>query len=235
MNLLRDKDDYMKEKVADALKCGTMSISPLEFSSTSTIASRGREYFRNVVRSAGSRSASVHSASPLREGSLDRQSFGLRSLMVFASTIGGETSGNQTGVVQNSPVEVTTESTNELAPVPANVELPPKAIELDLLDCDAIPALIAGVLRGTNVNEFLERLEVLAYTGTHSRFMYCRFIFSSRNRSDDGNMTIREKNGHQFSLMIQQACSDIKYEHTGLAIQVAYEVFWHSGETRCFR
>jgi hypothetical protein len=33
------------------------------------------------------------------------------------------------------------------------------------LDCDAIPTLIASVLRGTNVNEFLERLDVLAYMG----------------------------------------------------------------------
>ena len=50
----------------------------------------------------------------------------------------------------------------------AEFTLPAWAIELDLLDCDAIPALIAGVLRGTNVTEFLERLEVLAYTGTPS-------------------------------------------------------------------
>ena len=36
--------------------------------------------------------------------------------------------------------------------------------------------------------------------------------------------------------MIRQACDDEKYaEHTGLAIQVAYEVLWHSGETLSFR
>jgi hypothetical protein len=49
--------------------------------------------------------------------------------------------------------------------------LPPKAIELDLLDCDVIPALITGVLRGRNVNEFLERLGVLACTGMCSNLI----------------------------------------------------------------
>ncbi|KAN0129047.1 Uncharacterized alpha/beta hydrolase domain (DUF2235) domain containing protein [Lactarius tabidus] len=44
-------------------------------------------------------------------------------------------------------------------------------IELDLLDCDAIPTLIAGILRGTNVNEFLQRLGVLACSGTRSDFI----------------------------------------------------------------
>ena len=43
-----------------------------------------------------------------------------------------------------------------------------EAIEWDLLDCNAIPTLIAGVLRGTNMNEFLERLQVLAYLGRRS-------------------------------------------------------------------
>jgi hypothetical protein len=58
----------------------------------------------------------------------------------------------------------------EIEPAHPDV-LPPKAMELDLLDCDAIPALIAGVLRGTNVREFLERLGVLACTGMCSDFM----------------------------------------------------------------
>ena len=49
--------------------------------------------------------------------------------------------------------------------VDSELTLPAEAIEWDLLDCNAIPALIGGVLRGTNVNEFLERLEVLAYSG----------------------------------------------------------------------
>ena len=58
----------------------------------------------------------------------------------------------------------------------AEFTLPAEAIELDILDCDAIPALIAGVLRGTNVNEFLERLEVLAYTGKFLDFICCLFF-----------------------------------------------------------
>ena len=52
------------------------------------------------------------------------------------------------------------------------------AIELDLLDCDVIPTLITGVLRGTNVKEFLERLGVLACTGMYPDFIYCRFFFT---------------------------------------------------------
>ena len=43
-----------------------------------------------------------------------------------------------------------------------------EAIEWDLLDRNAIPTLIGGVLRGTNMNEFLERLQVLAYSGRRS-------------------------------------------------------------------
>lgn len=43
--------------------------------------------------------------------------------------------------------------------------LPAEAIEWDLLDCNAIPALIGGVLRGTNVTEFLRRLQMLACSG----------------------------------------------------------------------
>ena len=43
-----------------------------------------------------------------------------------------------------------------------------ETIEWDLLDYRAIPSLIGGVLRGTNVNEFLERLDVLAYQGRRS-------------------------------------------------------------------
>ena len=81
-----------------------------------------------------------------------------------ASIRNGDASDKQSGV-QNTPVEVITEPTDVPSPVPAEFTLPPKAIELDLLDCDAIPTLIASVLRGTNVKEFLERLEVLAYTG----------------------------------------------------------------------
>ena len=50
----------------------------------------------------------------------------------------------------------------------AEFTLPPEAIELDLLDCDVIPILIAGMANGINVMEFLERVQTLAYTGTHS-------------------------------------------------------------------
>ena len=73
-------------------------------------------------------------------------------------------------------------------PAVANV-LPPEAIEFDLLDCDSIPALIAGVRRGTNVKEFLERLGVLTCTGMCSDFIctYCRFFFTTCSRKRPGN------------------------------------------------
>ena len=50
-------------------------------------------------------------------------------------------------------------------------------IEWDLLDHNAIHALIDGVLRGTNVKEFLERLEVLAYSGRHSFIAVDFFLY----------------------------------------------------------
>ena len=106
--------------------------------------------------------------------------------------------------------------------------LPAGAIEWDLLDCSGIPALIGGVLRGTNVNEFLERLEVLAYTGRRS---FIAVDFSSRNIPDIGKTTIHESNGNLFTSMIRQVFD----KHTRLAIQVAYEVFWNSGELQSFR
>lgn len=49
-------------------------------------------------------------------------------------------------------------------------------VERDIMDCDAIPALIAGVLRGTNVNEFLDRLRVITLHGAHSDFICCLFF-----------------------------------------------------------
>jgi hypothetical protein len=92
-----------------------------------------------------------------------------------ASTRGGDASDKQTSLVQSGPGEGISlvEPKPEPPPVPAPAEfmLPPGAIELDLLDCDAIPTLIANVLRGTNVDEFLERLEVLAFTRTYSGFI----------------------------------------------------------------
>jgi hypothetical protein len=87
-----------------------------------------------------------------------------------ALTGSGDTNDTQPSV-QNGLGEAISEPTSEPAPVPAEFTLPAEAIELDLLDCDAIPTLIASVLRGTNVNEFLERLEVLAYTGAYSGFI----------------------------------------------------------------
>jgi hypothetical protein len=112
--------------------------------------------------------------------------------------------------------------------------LPNEAIELDLLDCDGIPALIVGVLRGTNVTEFLERLEVLAYTGTQSDYMLSIFLDTMFFGSENGRTTIRQHNRRQFSSMLQQVCNNKNAEYTGLAIRVAYEVFWHSGESQSF-
>jgi hypothetical protein len=101
--------------------------------------------------------------------------------MDSASSQGGYTSETQSVAVHESSIAVDpvviTEPKHEFPPpdmtdagIPGNVlaefTLPAWAIKLDLLDCDAIPALITGVLRGTNVTEFLERLEVLAYTST---------------------------------------------------------------------
>jgi hypothetical protein len=85
----------------------------------------------------------------------------LLSVEDSASARGNDTSYQQSDTL----VEAITNPTDEPVPVPAQITLPAKAIELDLLDCDAIPTLIAGVLRGTNVNEFLERLDVLAFMG----------------------------------------------------------------------
>jgi hypothetical protein len=64
--------------------------------------------------------------------------------------------------------------------------LPPEAIELDLLDCDVIPTLIAGILRGSNVNEFLERLGVLACTGMHWVLYVIDFFFTKCFRKGQG-------------------------------------------------
>ena len=47
---------------------------------------------------------------------------------------------------------------------------------------------------------------------------------------------IQKSNGNQFTSMIRQVCSDKEYaKHFGLAIQVVYEAFWHSGEILSFR
>ena len=66
--------------------------------------------------------------------------------------------------------------------------LPPEAIELDLLDSDVIPTLIAGVLRGSNVNEFLERLGVLACTGMRWTYICYQLFFTKcfrKGQSED--------------------------------------------------
>lgn len=74
-----------------------------------------------------------------------------------------------------------TKAARDIADTNLDVLLPEafaRTIELDLLDCDAIPALITGVLRGTNVKEFLERLGVLACTRMYPDFIFCRFFFT---------------------------------------------------------
>jgi hypothetical protein len=88
-----------------------------------------------------------------------------------------------------SPVSSPFSSPHSSVSSPAEFTLPAEAIEWDLLDCNAIPALIGGVLRGTNVNEFLERLEVLAYSGRRSfiqtllsTFLYGIFQILARRR-----------------------------------------------------
>ena len=240
INLLRDKEEAMKDRAASASRSGTMDLPPPGFPSnpdpspSPSIASKNRKIFRSAIRRVGSRSSSIVS----RASSIDRQSYDQTDL-----TSNSDMSDDQSGIVQNSPpltkpVEAITEPTDE--PVPPDVTgagnilaeftLPAGAIELDLLDSDAIPALIAGVLRGTNVAEFLERLEVLAYTGTHSD-LYLLSIFIYENILDIGKEIIRQNNRLQFSSMLLQVCSDRKYaEYTGLAIRVAYEVFWHAGK-----
>ena len=185
IDLLRDKEEDMKDQAASASRSGTMDLCPPVISSKPgpspppSIESEDRTFFRNTVRRAGSKTSSLAS----QGSSADRQSHDETDL---ASN--SDMSDEQSGVVQNDPpiarpVEAITEPTDE--PVPPDLTdagneftLPARAIELDLLDCDAIPALIAGVLRGTNVAEFLERLEVLAYTGTHSDFIFCQFFFT---------------------------------------------------------
>ena len=73
-----------------------------------------------------------------------------------------------------------TQAVRNIVDTDLNVLLPKEiagAIELDLLDCNVVHALITGVLRGTNVKEFLERLGVLACTGTYPDFICCRSFF----------------------------------------------------------
>ena len=130
---------------------------------------------------------------------------------------------------------ITTASPPTNVPIlPAEFTLPPEAIELDLLDCNGIPTLIAGVLNGTNVNEFLERLEALAYTGTHSDLVPSIVDFSSQYVSDDGKISIQEENEGQFSLMVQKVFDEgefqYKFKYAKLAIKIAYDAFGHSGE-----
>ena len=177
IKLLRDKEEHMKDKAADAFNSSKMFLPPPSFSPTASIASDERKSFRETVRRAGSRSSSVGSFPAIvpQPSSASRQ-----SLKDSASTRGGYTSDKQPGVVQNGLVEAITEKYEPASvplAVPAEFTLPAGAIELDLLDCDAIPALIVGVLRGTNVHEFLQRLEVLAYTGTYSDYMCWHFFF----------------------------------------------------------
>ena len=187
--MLRDKEEDMKDQAASAPRRGTMDLPPPESfsmpgpgqpSNIATIITEDRTSIRNTARMASSRSLSVASGI----SSTSSYSLGRQMQMDSASSQGGDTSDNQSGAVHDYPlitVEVITDHTNESVPadmtdagdVQNGFTLPAGAIELDLLDCDAIPALIAGVIRGTNVTEFLERLEVLAYTGTQLDFMFC--------------------------------------------------------------
>ena len=86
----------------------------------------------------------------------------------------------------------------------AEFTLPPEAIELDLLDCDVIPMLIAGMVNGVNVMEFLERLQTLAYTGTHSDsvlsiFLHERFQTMERGQSQRKPFTNSSKSSRKES------------------------------------
>lgn len=114
-------------------------------------------------------------------------------------------------------------------PAVANV-LPPEAIEFGILDCDIVPVLIAGVRRGTNVDEFLGRLGVLACTSGCSGFIRTCVDFSSQTVSENGRVKIRADN--QFSSMLRQVHSNESY--ADFAIQVAYLVFWHPGKRLSF-
>ena len=168
INLLRGKEEDMEDQVDIAYRSGTKDLPPPKFSPI--IESEDARSVRTLARW-GSRSSMRSHAS-----SIDR-----RSHHQMDSASKGDMSGNQSG-----PVEAITKPIDE--PVPPDLTdtwtilpeftLPPEAIELDLLDCDAIPALIAGALRDTNVAEFLERLEVLAYTGTHLDLMCFSIFFS---------------------------------------------------------
>lgn len=60
------------------------------------------------------------------------------------------------------------------------------AIKLDLLNCNVIPALITGVLRGTNVEDFLEHLGVLACTYMYPNFICCQFFLTKCFRKGCG-------------------------------------------------
>ncbi len=166
----------MKENAIGASKTGTMDLSPPEFSSMlgpsrlSSIPTENRKSFHDL-RKTGSRLRFPSVAS--QTSSHGRQSHGHQSQVDPVLNRGGDMSGDQLGVVQTiaRPIEVITELTNEPAPpgvtdtvtgnIPAKFTLPAEAIELDLLEIDGIPALIAGIRRGTMVAEFLEYLEVL--------------------------------------------------------------------------
>ena len=223
-NLLRDKGEDIKGQADEAYSSGASDLPRSEFSlilgpssPPSTIITEDNESFRDAVSRAGSISSSL-------------------SLQSFPAV------QNDPPVIR--PKEVITEPTDEpghpdltdAASILPEFTLPAGAIELDLLAYDAIPALIAGVLKGANVAEFLDRLGVLAYPSTHSGFMCCRFFFSSRNISEIGKTIIRENVGHQFSSMIRQIFDDKKHvKYIVLAIRVAYGAFWHSGERQSFR
>ncbi len=241
INLLRNTEktkNEAKDKAAGAFEGSTtLPPPPVDFSSMPgqrplpTIASEETKSFRDRVSEAGSRSSSIAS----RKSPPSHRSLGHQSQTDPASNRGGDTSDNQSSVVQNGPPverrEVITEPTNappavtdsDIGNVPAEFTLPAKAIELDLLDCDVIPALIAGVLSGTNVNEFLGRLEVLAYTGTRrSDFMCRRFFFTKYFR----HWQEEDSTGKQTPILFNTS--------TSLWRSKVRRVYWvgHSGSVR---
>ena len=154
-----------------------------------SLTSINKIHFRGIVRSASSRSSASSQQQSQGQGTPGRQSPDHQSLQDPESSEGGmsdqpEVAPRTVYPPGHSPVS---------SPVPSRVPLPvasstalpvsspiplsnldsefrlrPEVIEWDLLDHSAIPTLIDGVLRGTNANEFLKRLEVLSYSGRRS-------------------------------------------------------------------
>ena len=206
IQLLRIEVD-IKDKAADASKRGTMVLPPLELSPTpspsrslsiqppSTPSGKASSVQAPSIATASSKrhdmrdTLEVATKSPqgsISSGGTRRKvpkflhggkSMFLRSRSKRAAKTSKLPQGSRPSSVAQSPV-----SPALIGVGPAEFTLPAEAIELDILDRGAIPALIAGVLRGTNVKEFLERLEVLAYTGKHPDLICRLFFFTKYSR-----------------------------------------------------